>query len=338
MATAENAKLQYEAGQQSTAMTLLTDSGDHTTFESAASLWSNRSGYAPVVRPNGLLTGGVVTPDASAVNNVVDVAALTCNLAGVVTSVNAGEATITRPATAVSKVNSITINSGGAIAVVAGTDGATTAFSETRAAVGGPPLIPVGSIEIAQVRVTSNSAAVIASSEIFQVVGTHQERADFPLWDVNYGPVVENGVETKAGGSVSFYDDLPLIHTGSVAKAVYASYASPIFADISLASDFVPPETTHSVSSTQVYGATLGATQSTLGQGSFTAYLQDGVTDALVTLKNAVLWFKFYPDRAASPYLLCQGKLGVARAFPAGDFLTAACTISASKVGTEAAS
>ncbi|MEN9761270.1 MAG: hypothetical protein RI906_1096, partial [Pseudomonadota bacterium] len=40
MATAENAKLQYEAGQTSTSMTALTNSGDETTFTSAASLWS----------------------------------------------------------------------------------------------------------------------------------------------------------------------------------------------------------------------------------------------------------------------------------------------------------
>ena len=231
-----------------------------------------------------------------------------------------------RPATAVSKVVSLTVNSSGALAAVAGTDGSTTAFSETRAAAGGPPLIPVGSIEIRQVRYTSNTAGVVAAAEIYQVVGLHRERADFPLYDVNYGE-----------GSVTFLDALPEIHTGPVPKAVYASYASPIFADIALASDFVPPETSHSVSSTQVYGTTLGATASTLGQGSFTAFLSNGVSDALVTLKNETLWFKFFPDRYASPYILCQGKLGIARTFPAADSLQAACTISASAAATEVA-
>lgn len=322
MATAENAKLQYEAGQNVTAMTLLTDSGNNTTFTSAATLWSGKSGFAAVVRPNGLLTGGAVTTHAS--NNTVTVAALTCNLAGVVTAVSAGTAVATRPATAVSKVNSITIDSTGAIANVAGTDGATTAFSETRAAAGGPPLIPVGSIEIAQVRYTSNTAAVVASAEIFQVVGLHTERADFPLWDVNNG-----------AGSVVFLAAHPLIHTGPTAKRSYASYSTPIFADVALASDFVPPETTHSVSSTQVYGTTLGSSSSTLGQGSFTAYLTNGVSDALVSLKNSTLWFKFFPDRYASPYILTQGKLGISRTFPAGDTVQATCTISAASAGTE---
>jgi hypothetical protein len=323
MATAENAKLQYEAGQTSTAMSALTNSGDETTFTSAATLWSKRSGYAPVVRPNGLLTGGAITTHAS--NDTVTVAALTLNLNGVVTAVNAGTATASRGATTdICRITSITVNSSGAIAAVAGVDH--TAFSETRGAEGGPPLIPVDSVEIGQVRVSSTSAAVVASSEIFQVVGTHTERADFPLYDTNYG-----------AGSVTFYAALPEIHTGPVCKKVFASYAAPIFADVSLASDFVPPETSHSVTSTQVYGATLGSSASTLNQGSFTAYLNNGVSDALVVLKNQDLWFKFFPDRYASSYLLCQGKLGLARTFPAGDSLQAACTISATSAASEVA-
>jgi hypothetical protein len=326
MTTAADAKLQYEAGQDSVAMSALTNSGDETVFTSSKSLWSGKSGFAPVVRPNGLLTGGAVTVDNAAANNVVDIAALTCNLAGVVTSVAAGSLTATRPATAVSKVISLTVNSSGALAAVAGTDGSTTAFSETRAAAGGPPLIPTGSIEIGQVRFTSDTAAPVASSEIFQVVGLHTERADFPLYDVNY-----------SSGSVTFLSALPEIHTGPVPKAVYASYAGPIFADVALASDFVPPETSNSVTSTQVYGTTIGASSSTLNQGTFTAYLTNGISDALVSLKNATLWFKFFPDRYASPYLLCQGKLGIGRTFPVADQIQAACTISASAAATEVA-
>lgn len=324
MATAENAKLQYEAGQTATAMSALTDSGDRTVFTSAASLWSQRSGYTPVVRPNGILTGLAVSTHAS--NNTVTVAAGTLNLNGVVTSVSAGTGTITRPASGVSKVCSVTINSSGAIAVVAGTDGATTAFSETRAAAGGPPLIPVDSVELAQVRVTTSAAAVVAAAEIFSVVGTHRERADYPIYTIDY-----------SAGTVTFVDALPASHTGPVAKKVYASYAAPVFSDVPLASDFVPPETSHSVTSTQVYGTTLGSSQSTLNQGSFTAYLSDGVSDPMIGLKNETLWFRFYPDRYQSPYMLAQGKLGISRTFPAGDTIQAACTISATQAGTEVA-
>ena len=319
MSTAENAKLEYEAGQSAYAMAALTDAGTATVFSSAATMWSGKSGHAPVIRPNGLLTGGAVIPSAAAGNNNVDVAALTCNLAGVVTTVAAAlNNAITRPATAVSKVNSITVNSSGAIAVVAGTDGSTTAFSETRGAAGGPPLIPVGSIEIAQVRVISNTAAVITAAQVYAVVGAHVEMANYPLYNVHYD-----------AGTIEFLAALPKIHTGTLPKGVYASYESPLFSEISLASDFKPPETSHSVSSTQIYGTTLGSTSSTLSQGGFTAYLEDGVTDALVAQKNEMLWFRFYPDRYKTAGLLAQGKLGITRTFPAGDNIQAVCTISA---------
>lgn len=321
MATAENAKLQYEAGQTATAMSALTDSGDRTTFTSAASLWSQRSGYAPVIRPNGILTGFAVSTHAS--NDTVTVAAGTLNLNGVVTSVSAGSASVTRGASSdTHNITSITINSSGSIAAVAGTD--STAFSETRGAAGGPPLIPVDSVEIAQVRTTSVTAGLITSAEIFQVVGTHRERADYPPYTVDY-----------SGGKITYVDALPASHTGPTAKKTFASYAAPVFSDVSLASDFVPPETSHSVTSTQIYGTTIGSSASTLNQGSFTAYLGDGVSDPLVALKNQILWFRFYPDRYASPYMLTQGKLGISRTFPAADGIQAACTISATQAASE---
>lgn len=325
MSTAENAKLEYEAGQQSTAMSALTDAGLSTVFTSAAALWSGKTGAAPLVKPNGLLTGGAISPNALA--DKIDVAALTCNLQGVTTPVAASLAlTVARPATAVARVSSITVNAAGAVVVVAGTDGATSAISETRGAAGGPPLIPVDSIEIGQVRVVSNVAAVLTTAQIYTVVGTHVELATYPLYNINYDR-----------GTVEFLSALPKIHTGALPKKVYASYAAPIFAEVSLASDFTAPETSHSVSSTQIYGTTLGSTSKSLGQGGFTAYLEDGVTDGLVAQKDALLWFRFYPDRFKTANLLTQGKLGIARTFPAGDSIKAACTISATKTATEVA-
>ena len=325
MPTAQNAKLEYEAGQTAYPMAEVTDSGDHITFSGSATMWSNKSGFTPTVRPNGVATGGAITIAVSGTNNMVDVAALTCYLAGTLTSVAAdADVSITRPATAVAKINSITVNSSGAIAVVAGTDGSTTAFSATRGAAGGPPYIPVGSIEIGQVRLTSSTAAAIASTEIFQVVGVHTERYDYPVWK-----------ELYSSGEVEFVGALPLIHTGDLPKKVYASYYAPIFSEISLSSDFTAPEVTHSVSSTQIYNTTIGSTSQSLGQGSFTAYLGDGVSDALVREKNNNLWFKFTPDRYKSPYILTQGLLGISRTFPAGDNIQAACTISAESAPVE---
>jgi hypothetical protein len=82
-------RLDYEAGQTAVAMTALTDSGDHMTFTSAAELWSNRAGYTPSVKPNGVLTGLAVSVAATGTSDCVDVSAGTCNLAGVETTVAA---------------------------------------------------------------------------------------------------------------------------------------------------------------------------------------------------------------------------------------------------------
>ena len=319
MPTAENARLQYEGGQNSFPMSLLVDSGDHITFTSLAEQWSGRSGYAPDVKPDGLATGGVVTPAAA--NDAVDVASLTAYLGGTLASVvaAAGEA-ITRALTDVSKVNSITVTSAGAIAVLPGTDGTDQTFNEVRGAAGAPPYIPVGDIEIGQVRTTTSAAAPIVAGEIFQVIGLHQERYDFPVWE-----------EIDSAGDIKFTQALDLIHTGDAIKGVYAAYAEPIYTDVQLATDFVPPETTHTQNSTQIYGGTIGSSTQSLNQGTFTAFLNNGVDDPLVTLKNENLWFKFFPDRYETPHILTQGKLGIARTFPAGDSIQAACTISANE-------
>src|SRR5690554_8185235 len=77
-----NQLLQYEAGQQSVPMTALTDSGDRKVFESDAEMFSKRSGFAPVVLPNGVLTGGQISVDAG-VNDSVVVGNATANLNGV---------------------------------------------------------------------------------------------------------------------------------------------------------------------------------------------------------------------------------------------------------------
>jgi hypothetical protein len=325
MSTAENGKVQYEGGEDLVDFVALTDQGDQLDFRSADNFWSNRSGYEPDVKPNGLATGGAVSAAASGSNDVVDVAALTCYLAGTLTTVGAGTDTaITRP-TGGSPANthnksSITINSSGVITVVKGTDG--TAWSTTRGVAGGPPLIPVGSIEIGQVWLDSATPAEITADEIKQVIGTHCERYDYPTWTENRFNVA-NGVLGYAG--ITFASALPTIHTGVLAKGVYAKYYEPSFTDVPKSSDFVPPETSHSVSSKQIYGTTLGATSSSLNQGSFNAYLEDGISDGLLTLKNEILFFRFYQSRlATTPYILAQGKLGISRTFPAGDQIMAA--------------
>ena len=315
--------IRYEAGQTANPFEAAADSGDATTFEASFYPISNVAGSEPVVAPYGLLTGGAITPHAT--DDTVTVAALTAAMAGVagadadgVLAVAAGSAVITRPATNVSRINSITIDNTGAIAAVAGVSGATTAFSETRGAAGGPPLIPVGSIEIGQVRVITSAAAAVAASEIYAVAGLHLERSDYPVYALDY-----------ATGEITFAAALPLIHTGAVAKKVYIRGATPLFAPIANTSDWVPAESTYSINSTSTYDGPVGSASSSLGQASFTAIMKDGITDAVLAEKGNDIWFEFRPDRdKLVPKQLTQGIFGVSRTFPAGGgSFSAACTV-----------
>jgi len=340
MATLTNAGVYYESGQSQQAFAAMTDAGAYTVYSITAKPWSQVAGYEYTVRPYGLATGGAVTPAVSTTNNLVDVAALTAYMAAA-TGANATTGLLTVAATTdisctrgsasnTHIVNSITIASAGAIAVVAGT--ATTAFSTTRGAAGGPPAIPLGATEIAHVSFTSTAAAAVAASEISQIVGTSQERYDYPVWS-------ENPIE----GKITFAAALPVIHgtaagTATATKLVYARAATPVFAEISRARDWVPAETSNSVNSEQYYDGTVGSFSSSLGQASFTVSLNDGVTDALLAKKGQNLLFKFSPDKNKAPYQITQGVLGVARTFGAGANPSATVTVSASQASVDFAS
>jgi len=338
MPNASNAKLQVEQGQSLVAYAALTDSGDHQYFTPAAAILSGKSGYEPDCRPNGIVSGAnLVSPAASGSDDVVDVAAFTAYSQGVLNTVAASaDESITRPATDVSKVCSITMSSAGAIAVVAGDDGTTAAFSETRGAAGGPPEIPADSVELAQVRLTAAASAAVTASEIFQVVGQHAERYDFPTFEVsNIGLGASAGVAAAKTAHVKFAAALPLSHASATAKKVYLQYYTPTLGDISKSVDFVPVETTHSVGSSQYYGGTSASKSSSLGQGGFKALVSDGVSDTLAQQKNEVLTFKFFPDRNKTPYILTQGTLGIARAFPVAADIAITATITAEEASAE---
>ena len=317
--------IRYEAGQTAYPFEILTDSGDRTVFEASFAPISAAAGSEPVVAPYGLLTGGAITATGS--NNQVAVASLTASMAGVagadangVVAVAGGNLSVTRGAsTNTHCITSLTVDSTGALAAVAGT--AHTEFSETRGAAGGPPLIPVGSIEIGQVRLTSIAAAPVVASEIYTVPGLHVERADYPVYALNY-----------ATGEVTFADALPAIHTGNVGKRVYLRGATPLFAPIPQTSDWVPAESTYSISSTDTYDGPVGSASSSLGQASFNAILKDGITDSFLAQKGKSIWVEFRPDRDKStPKQLTQGLLGISRTFPAGGgSFSAACTITPS--------
>lgn len=332
MALLNASALYYESAQSQAAFAALTDSGDYTIFTLANKPWSQAAGYEAAITPYGLATGGAVTVHAT--NDTVNVAALTAympaatgaNATTGLLSVGGGTLTITRGAsTNICMTTSLTVTAAGALAAVAGT--ASTVVSETRGAAGGPPFIPVGSIEIGQVRVTSITAAAVLATEIYQVVGVHQERYDYPVFSTDY-----------LLGKLTFAAALPLSHTGSVPKLVYAKVATPVFAEIARAKDWKPAETSNSANSEQFYDGTLGSFSSSLGQAGFTCAMADGVTDALLAKVGQNLIFKFKPDKNKTPYQLTQGILGLARTYTAGSNPSAACTVTAAQASVDVAS
>lgn len=329
MPNAENGLIKYEGGQSLVSMVALTDS-DHTIFNSADARWSNRSGYTADVKPDGLATGGAVIPAVSTTNDLIDTAALTCYLAGVLTEVGAStDETILRGTGGDTyRKSSVQVDSAGAIDIVAGTDH--TEFSDTRAATGGPPLILTGSIEIAQVHTTAVAAAAITAAEIKQVQGTHMERYDFPAWTVQRIRVSDR-ILGLAG--ITFLSALPLSHTGPVAKKVYAEYYTPEMAELPKGVDFKRPAESYSVNSTQVYGSTIGTSSKSLAGGGFTVHLNNGISDNILKLEGEILWFDFYQDRLLAPYIATQGKLGFVENFPADNSITATCVIAADEAG-----
>ena len=327
---ADQALIQYEAGQELVAMTAMTTT-DNKTFASSDSPWSAVAGYEPVIRPNGMVTGGVIIP-TSGENDSVDVAAGTAYLAGVLESptgvtfnASSTPVALARPGAGEFQIYSVTVDSDGDYVLVDGT--ATTAgsaFSSTRGADGGPPYIPTTSIEVGQIRLEGAAGSAVVTADIRQIPGISQERYDYPVYSEDYG----NGEITLVSALPNIHNDNPGVDDDEC-KKVYVEVYTPTFASLEPASDFVPPEVTHSQTSTEVYGGTIGASSSSLNQGSFTAYLRDGVTDALIGLKNEKLWVKFFPHRLRAPYILAQGTLGISRTFPAGDSIQAACTLTA---------
>lgn len=325
MGSASNAKVQIESGQSKVEFEKMTDVGGHQVFNPAAALMS--SVIAPVIRPDGVVTGvNLITPDAA--NDTVAVAAFTANSNGVLRSVAAGTLGVSRPATDVAKIISITMDATGALAAVAGTDSADASFSEVRGEDGGPAYIPVGSVELGQVRLTASAAGVVTTSEIKQN-GQYTERANYPVYTVN--PIGLGIVASESGTTnsfVKFSEALDTRHTGDVTKSVYAEYYTPSYADVPKASGFVPAENSHSTSSEETYDGPVGSSSSSLGQSSFSAMLDDGVNDLIIANKDKNLTVKFFPNRNASAHIITQGKLGVSRSFPVSGQINASCTIS----------
>jgi len=331
MSTSSKAKISIETGQTLTDFAKMTDSGDHQLF-SLGTIWSGKSGFEPDIRPNGMVSGrNVVSPHAS--NDTVNIAAFTAYSKGTEHTQVATTDTITRgsgPAKA--KIIAITMDCTGTLAVIPGEEGSDTTFNEIVGTAGGPPYIPVSSVAIAQVRTTVSDSTPqpITAAEIFQVVGDHTERYDFPTWETfNLGKGLNADSSAEQQSHIKLSSALDPVHTGDAYKDIYVKYYTPVFAELPRTSDFVPAEIAFSVSSTEFYNGAIASSSSALGAGAFTALLGDGITDAILTAKDQVTTVKFWPDRNKSPFILTQGGLGIGRTFPVGDQNAAAVTIAA---------
>ena len=332
MSLLTNQTLKIEAAATPFAFAAMTDSGDHLVFSTTNKPWS-RADSEPVFGGYGVITGGAVTPAVSGTDDLVDAAAVELFAPGMTgASSTTGKITVAADtdlsctrgsSTNTHIINSITVDTSGAYAVVAGT--ATTAFSDTRGASGGPPFIPVGSVEVAQVRLTSITSAPITADEIFAAPGVHQERYDNPDFTPYY-----------LRGTLTFTSALPLIHTGSVAKKVYVRGAVPIVSDLIDVKDWVPSEASDSVTSDTNYDRTIAASiSSTLNAATFTMAMKDGVTDFILSLIGKKVILKFYPNINGTAYQLTQGYLSKTRAFPVKGNPTASFTVAAEQASVD---
>lgn len=297
--TSKKGKLMLEAGQQAVLNETLT-TNDNIVYSAQNLLFSRATGKEIDVKVSGVLTGGVIT--ATGVNNEVSISSFTANVLGATISVNTATLTATRAITDTHIINSVIYNATNSqVEILAGSEG--TSFSEVRGAAGGPAYIPDdGSIELGQVRFSTQAAAPVASNEIFQVDNVHREIGT-DVYTVDYFK-----------GQLTFSAELPAIHTGDVSKkVVLAQYYTPIFTELPNCAAYKACENTYSTTSTPVYNGSLGSTSESLNAGSFTYYGDDLINDLVVKASGDNRFVKFYPDRNRPQYNLSQGIISIDR-------------------------
>jgi len=173
-------------------------------------------------------------------------------------------------------------------------------------------------VEIGTVSFASQTPAAVAQTEIQQVPGLSMELVDQPVGKLNY-----------ATGRVSYPAALPLSHTGSLPKQTWIVGYSPIFGDLQQTYDYVPVSETYTTSSVDTYDGAVGSQSRSLNQGTFSIFLNDGITDFLIDQAGKSLWVKFFQDRDRPPYKLEQGIIGITQDFTVGQLPGAAVTINA---------
>ncbi len=327
MGNAADAEIKMELESANEGYTEMTDSGDHIIYNTSDEMWSKE--VDPVIRPNGIATGGttIVTPAVSGTNDMVDVAAFTFYIAGVeYTHTAETDVTIARDSLACVKT-SVCVKAATPTAVdaVAGTDHA-SATPTTRGADGGPPSIPLVSIEIGQVWYTSTTPAAVLASEIHQLSqANQQERYNYPMWQSPNGIGDGNMADDtdKINAYVEFNAALEVSHgatatsSATACKPIWMDYYTPTMVVLGETTDFVPSDTSYTISSTAIHrGLTKGSSDSSLTATTYTVFTEDNVTDQAVQRRGKNSIVQYYPDMNKAPYMLSQGKVGVKRNEP----------------------
>jgi hypothetical protein len=339
MASGKNAQIKYEASVEERDYYAMTDSGDHIIFPFDEAILSVQDEYTTSVRPNGIVSGtGIIS--AATGDDKAQTAAFTAYFAGALASVDADtDISMTRGAgsSTAYMINSIVCTAGGVVTALAGT-GAESAFSAVRGAAGGPPSIPPASIEIGQIRMTSETSAAITADEIFQSVeGGQSERSDYPAWKSlkTMGDGNTATDDDKTNAYMEFIAALPVIHgatataAATATKPVYAKTYAPQMTGIEVGTDWAPAQLSGSVSSTQYYGVVKASESESLGTAGFTAILEDGITDALVKSIGKKLTFQFFQDMNKAPYSLTQGRAYTTVSNPSDSECSAAVVVTA---------
>lgn len=328
MATAAKALIQMEGAVTPFPMAAMVDSGDGQIFSyTGADVFSMDADFEPEIKPNGIVTGRKLLSPGSAVDEI-DVATFTVHVGGTLVTVSADTVTITRPATDVAKICAVCVDASGTLTIEAGTDGASAALSETFGAAGGPPIIPDAKVMIGQWRGAASASAVVDSSELFQGDGVHTERSDFPTWDIK--PLGDGDQDALTSAQINAYikfsSGLPQIHA-SGSKPVYGKVYEPIQTDVARGNEFVPAEYSYTGTKEGFYGGSTSSTSESLSDASFSALLDNGVTDGVLRRRGKVTTVKFFPDRNKAPYVLVQGTMAAVRSFNRDNQIAAAFTL-----------
>lgn len=317
MATARDALMFYEGGQDANPLELLVDSGDQQTFQISVFPVSNfrdvTTDSRPQVKLDGLATGGAITAAAAA--DQVDIAAGTAVITGgdIVFAQSLGLA-LARPTVDTHLIYSIVVDAAGVITAVAGAEG--TAFSGTHGAAGGPAFTPVNQVKLGAVRLSSQAAAVILASEI-QTGGAFTEFTGAPaIREIDF-----------ITGKVVFQAPLPQFHTGNTTREVWLAPFTPQFFQFNATLDWVPADLTGTANTTQFYSGSISSVGQTTANATFTVLMDNGVRDDFLRLVSSEILIKYQPDSADGDHQLTIGTLFKAATNPVDNEIQATVTI-----------